>query len=92
VEIRNLCERGSFHLFRYRDEQTFRYCHRNEKNDYDRFGLAASQIFGKRLTWNEVTGKQSIHKRTLTNRERRRQGRRKRTSLKRQDASVRKQD
>jgi hypothetical protein len=26
-------------------------------NDFDRFKLAASQIVGKRLTWNEATGK-----------------------------------
>ena len=26
-------------------------------NDFDRFKLAASQIVGKRLTWNDVTGK-----------------------------------
>ena len=26
-------------------------------NDFDRFKLAASQILGKRLTWNEATGK-----------------------------------
>ena len=25
--------------------------------DFDRFKLAASQIVGKRLTWNEATGK-----------------------------------
>ena len=24
---------------------------------FDRFNMAASQIFGKRLTWNEVNGK-----------------------------------
>ena len=28
-----------------------------EMNDFDRFKLAASQIVGKRLTWNEATGK-----------------------------------
>jgi hypothetical protein len=28
-------------------------------DDFDRFKLAASQIVGKRLTWNEVTGKQA---------------------------------
>jgi len=25
-------------------------------DDFDRFKLAASQIVGKRLTWNQVTG------------------------------------
>ena len=46
-----------FHLFRYLDEQAFRYNNRNEMNDADRFGLAVSQIAGKRLTYAEVTGK-----------------------------------
>jgi transposase-like protein len=50
-----------FHLFRYLDEQAFRYNNRaTEKNpmtDGDRFELAMSQIVGKRLTFAEVTGK-----------------------------------
>jgi transposase-like protein len=46
-----------FHLFRYLDEQAYRYNNRKEMSDYDRFEAAASQIVGKRLTWNEVTGK-----------------------------------
>jgi transposase-like protein len=46
-----------FHLFRYLDEQAYRYNNRKEMSDYDRFRLAASQIVGKRLTWNEATGK-----------------------------------
>ncbi|MGO9402602.1 MAG: IS1595 family transposase [Terriglobales bacterium] len=46
-----------FHLFRYLDEQAFRFNNRKNMNDFDRFKLAASQIVGKRLTWNEVTGK-----------------------------------
>jgi transposase-like protein len=48
-----------FHLFRYLDEQTFRYNNRKDMGDFDRFKLAASQIVGKRLTWNQVTGKQT---------------------------------
>jgi high-affinity Fe2+/Pb2+ permease len=45
-------------VFRYLDEQSYRYNNREkEMGDYDRFKLAASQIVGKRLTWNEVTGK-----------------------------------
>jgi transposase-like protein len=51
----------SFHLFRYLDEQTFRYNNRATKDnaltDADRFHLALSQIAGKRLTFAEVTGK-----------------------------------
>ncbi len=51
-----------FHLFRYVDEQAFRYNHRkdeagNKLNDAQRFELALSQIAGKRLTFAEVTGK-----------------------------------
>jgi transposase-like protein len=50
-----------FHLFRYLDEQTFRYNNRatsdNPLNDTDRFVLAAYRIVGKRLTWDALTGK-----------------------------------
>jgi transposase-like protein len=46
-----------FHLFRYLDEQTFRYNYRKEMDDYDRFELALSQITGKRLTYEHLTGK-----------------------------------
>jgi transposase-like protein len=46
-----------FHLFRYLDEQAYRFNNRKDKKDYDRFKQAASQIVGKRLTWNEVTGR-----------------------------------
>jgi transposase-like protein len=50
-----------FHLFRYLDEQCFRYNNRatklNPLNDSDRFYLAMSQVSGKRLTYKEVTGK-----------------------------------
>jgi transposase-like protein len=50
-----------FHLFRYVDEQAFRYNNRatrdNPLTDADRFHYALSQIVGKRLTFAEVTGK-----------------------------------
>jgi transposase-like protein len=50
-----------FHLFRYVDEQMFRYNNRGTRKekvtDSDRFELALSQIAGKRLTFAEVTGK-----------------------------------
>jgi transposase-like protein len=46
-----------FHLFRYLDEQAFRYNNRKEMNDYDRFSLALSQVTGKRLTYEHLTGK-----------------------------------
>jgi len=46
-----------FHLDRYVSEQVFRFNNRRNKDDYDRFALAISQIVGKRLTYAEVTGK-----------------------------------
>ncbi len=51
-----------FHLFRYLDEQAYRYNQRKDEegkplNDFDRFKLACSQIVGKRLTWDVLTGK-----------------------------------
>jgi transposase-like protein len=46
-----------FHLFRYLDEQAYRYNNRKDMDDFGRFKLAASQIVGKRLTWNQVTGR-----------------------------------
>ena len=46
-----------FHLFRYLDEQTFRYNNRRDLNDGQRFALAMTQIGGKRLTYSELTGK-----------------------------------
>ena len=50
-----------FHLFRYLDEQMFRYNNRGNRKqkitDADRFNMALSQVAGKRLTFAEVTGK-----------------------------------
>ena len=46
-----------FHLFRYLDEQSFRYNNRKNLDDAGRFSLAVSQIVGKRLTFSELTGK-----------------------------------
>jgi transposase-like protein len=46
-----------FHLFRYLDEQAFRYNNRRNLNDSDRFDLALSQVVGKRLTYAQLTGK-----------------------------------
>jgi hypothetical protein len=52
-----------FHLERYVDEQVFRFNNRatkdNPLNDSDRFLLALSQVAGKRLTFAELTGKDS---------------------------------
>jgi len=46
-----------FHLERYVDEQVFRFNHRKNMSDADRFALAMSQVAGKRLTYAELTGK-----------------------------------
>jgi transposase-like protein len=50
-----------FHLFRYLDEQAFRFNYRGTKEnpitDADRFDIAVSQMAGKRLTFAQLTGK-----------------------------------
>jgi len=48
-----------FHLFRYLDEQTLRY---NERHitDADRFVQLCSNVVGRRLTWNQLTGKNDV--------------------------------
>ena len=43
-----------FHLFRYLDEQVFRFNNRGE-NDGGRFNTVASAVAGKRLTYSELT-------------------------------------
>jgi transposase-like protein len=52
-----------FHLFRYVDEQAFRFNNRatkdNPLNDSDRFDLAVRQIVGKRLTYKDLTGQRA---------------------------------
>jgi transposase-like protein len=53
-----------FHLFRYVDEQAFRFNNRKDADgvplkDFERFDLAVRQIVGKRLTWDRLTGKES---------------------------------
>jgi hypothetical protein len=45
-----------FHLFRYLDEQAFRYNNRELANDGERFSSVISRIMGKRLTWDKLTG------------------------------------
>ena len=48
-----------FHLARYLDEQAFRFNNRRDMNDGDRLDLAVRQIVGKRLTYKELTGKET---------------------------------
>ncbi len=45
-----------FHLFRYLDEQAYRYNNR-KLTDSERFSTAVKGIVGKRLTFDELTGK-----------------------------------
>jgi transposase-like protein len=44
-----------FHLFRYIDEQAFRFNNRNDMDDLGRFELAARNVAGKRLTYAALT-------------------------------------
>src|SRR5437868_1544922 len=45
-----------FHLFRYLDEQTFRYNYR-KRNDRERFLIVCASMDGKRLSYKKLTGK-----------------------------------
>lgn len=45
-----------YHLFRYLDEQAFRFNERDGQ-DADRFKKALGSVAGRRLTYNELTGK-----------------------------------
>ena len=49
-----------YHLYRYLDEQAFRYNNRNDMKDFDRFRLATSQIVGRRLTYAEASGQTHV--------------------------------
>lgn len=53
-----------YHLFRYVDEQAFRYNNRLQENgdklpDSERFSRLCSQIVGRRLTYQQLTGKEA---------------------------------
>jgi transposase-like protein len=45
-----------FHLFRYLDEQVFRFNNR-KLTDAQRFSLIVTGVVGKRVTYDELTGK-----------------------------------
>lgn len=47
-----------FHLFRYLDEQAFRFNNR-KATDADRFNMALMGVIGKRVTFSALTGKQA---------------------------------
>jgi len=46
-----------FHLFRYLDEQVYRFNNRKGADDFMRFQMAAAHIVGRRLTWKQLVGK-----------------------------------
>jgi transposase-like protein len=48
-----------FHLFRYVDEQAFRYNHR-KTSDAERFAMVLKHIVGRRLTYRQLTGKAQV--------------------------------
>lgn len=48
-----------FHLFRYIDEQAFRFNNR-KMTDAERFDIGVREIVGKRLTYTELTGKMGL--------------------------------
>jgi transposase-like protein len=50
-----------FHLFRYIDEQAFRYNNRVNIDDRTRFEMAMSNVFGHRLTYSALTGSATSH-------------------------------
>lgn len=47
-----------FHLFRYLDEQSFRFNNRKEINDVERFENVMSRVLNRRLTFKQLTGKE----------------------------------
>jgi transposase-like protein len=47
-----------FHLFRYLDEQAYRYNNR-KLTDAERFSITVEGIVGKRVTWDRLTGKEA---------------------------------
>src|SRR5439155_16405015 len=47
-----------FHLFRYLDDQSFRFNERSG-NDSDRFVRAMRGVSNRRLTWRNLTGKRT---------------------------------
>ncbi len=47
-----------FHLHRYLDEQAYRFNNR-KMSAAERFAEAMANVGGKRLTWDNLTGKQT---------------------------------
>jgi hypothetical protein len=49
-----------FHLFRYVDEQAWRYNNR-DMDDVERFVWGMRHVIGRRLTYEQLTGKDCYH-------------------------------
>ena len=54
-----------FHLFRYVDEQAFRFNNRKFK-DAERFLMACANLHGRRLTYNKLIGKTLMRDEAIT--------------------------
>ena len=52
-----------FHLFRYLDEQAFRY-NKRHATEADHFVQLCSSVAGRRLTWKHLTGKDTVERQT----------------------------
>jgi hypothetical protein len=55
-----------FHLFRYLDEQAYRFNNR-KMTDAERFSTAVTGMVGKRLTFDQLTGKDQESQTALLN-------------------------
>jgi transposase-like protein len=53
-----------FHLFHYIDEQAFRYNNRR-MTDAERFDIAVQGMVGKRLTFDQLTGKEEASRSSI---------------------------
>ena len=64
-EIAAISTTEPFHMFRYLDEQCFRYNNRKDGKrkltDKERFDLALAGVTGKRLTYADLTAKGADH-------------------------------
>ena len=54
-----------FHLYRYLDEQCFRFNFRKDWNDVERFDIVLGNVSNKRLTYAQLTGKSEDRQTTI---------------------------
>jgi hypothetical protein len=47
-----------FHLFRYLDEQAFRFNNRKGVSEFGRFAMACASIVDRRLMWKQLVGQE----------------------------------